>query len=203
MPGLAQQLNAPLRFVADGHTYSVGAVTLPSVTTLINGALVNYAGIPAAVLAHARDMGRAVHLATKLHDDGDLDEASLDPRIRPYLDAYLRFVAETDFKTHQSEQPLYHPKLLYAGTPDRAGMLDGALIVLDLKKMLVLSNWIGVQLAAYAELLRVNGCQVKKRYALSLRNDGTYRLREFKSVDDWPCFLALLAIVNWKEKYGR
>lgn len=202
MPCVAEQVNAPLRFVADTHTYSVGDTALPSVTSLIDGALVNYAGIPPAVLAHARDMGRAVHLATKLHDDGDLDEASLDPRLRPYLDAYLRFRAETDFETHLVEQPLYHPKLLYAGTPDRAGMLDRALIVLDLKKMLVLSSWIGTQLAAYAELLRVNGCKVKKRYALSLRADGTYRLREFRSVDDWPCFLALLALKNWQTKHG-
>jgi hypothetical protein len=74
--------------------------------------------------------------------------------------------------------------------------------VVDIKKMLRLGPVIGVQLAAYQELCRVNGHDVQARYGLGLRADGTYRLVPFNDKSDWPVFLSLLTLRNFKDKHG-
>lgn len=190
-------------FDPPSHTYRLGEAVLPSVTQLIDGALVSYAMVPPDVLEAARQMGLAVHRATELYDLADLDEASLDPQLRPYLEAYVRFRRETGFEPTAIEEQLYHPGLLYAGTPDRCGRMGGDLVVLDLKKMQVLNNWIGVQTSAYQELIGAHGRRPKRRFGLSLRKDGTYKLHEFTSRDDWPCFMSLLTLFNWKARHGN
>jgi len=70
---------------------------------------------------YGRDRGSFVHLACHYDDIGDLDEDTLDPEIKPYLDAYRRFKAESGFVVEQSETPMMSTKYLYAGTPDKIG----------------------------------------------------------------------------------
>ena len=89
-----------------------------------------------------------MHLATALFDRDDLDESTLDERLRGYLNAWIRFRSETGFKPELVEQKFHHPKLNYAGTPDRTGWIEGQYGVLDLKKMLTVPHWVGVQTAA-------------------------------------------------------
>jgi hypothetical protein len=124
MPWTALQLSAyclldtPVEFNEDGHVYTLDGARLPSVTGILqdegfidNRFFDNY----------SRDRGTYVHLATHLDDSGDLDEATVDPFIMPYLEAWRRFKKESGFVVEQSEISLASRAYSYAGTIDRIG----------------------------------------------------------------------------------
>ncbi|MCW5141090.1 PD-(D/E)XK nuclease family protein [Burkholderia cenocepacia] len=183
------------------HVYRVGTQRVPSVTQTL-APLVDYSKVPPAALERARQLGQAVHRMTELYDLDDLDTDDLAPELMPYLSAWMKFRAETGFVPDAIELQLYHPALRYAGTLDRTGLIRGRRAVVDIKKMLTLGPVIGVQLAAYQELLAKNDTPVDDRYGLGLRADGSYRLVPFADRNDWPVFLALLTLRNFKEKHG-
>jgi hypothetical protein len=183
------------------HLYTLDGKVLPSVTQIL-APLIDYSGVPPAVLERARRLGQAVHRMTELYDIDDLDMDNLAPELMPYLTAWIKFRAETGFTPEGIEEQHYHPALRFAGTLDRRGLIGGRPSVLDIKKMLVLGPIIGVQLAAYKELCIKKGLPVEDRYGLGLRNDGTYRLVPFTDKGDWPVFLSLLTIRNFEEKHG-
>jgi len=183
------------------HVYTVGTQRVPSVTQTL-APLVDYSQVPPAVLKRAQELGTAVHLMTELYDRDDLDTDNLSQELLPYLTAWMRFRAETGFVPELIEQRFHHPALRFAGTLDRTGIIGGRRAVLDIKKMLRLEPVVGVQLAAYKELCIKNGVHVEDRYGLGLRADGTYRLVPFKDTQDWPVFLSLLTLRNFKEKHG-
>jgi hypothetical protein len=190
-----------LNFDADAHEYSVGDAPVPGVTSVLTP-LIDFSMVPKDVLARAQQLGTAVHRMTELHDMNDLDEDSLSDELLPYLTAWRRFRAETGFEPELIEQRFFHPVLRYAGTLDRTGFIGGRRAVLDIKKMMVLGPVVGCQLAAYQELCKVNGHEVKDRYGLGLRKDGNYRLVAFKDPLDWSMFLSLLTMRNWRAKHG-
>jgi hypothetical protein len=183
------------------HVYTFGAQRVPSVTQTL-APLVDYSQVPPAALKRAQELGTAVHRMTELHDLDDLDTDSLSQELLPYLTAWMRFRAETGFVPELIEQRFHHPALGFAGTLDRTGVIGGRRAVVDIKKMLRLGPVIGVQLAAYKELCIKNGVHVEDRYGLGLRADGTYRLVPFKDPHDWPVFLSLLTLRNFKDKHG-
>ena len=86
----------------------------------------------------------------------------------------------------------------FAGTLDKLALLKDVPIVLDLKTG-VIQPWTAIQVAAYHIL--VNEPQ-RKRYAVQLNNDGSYRLQEFKDRSDRGVFLAALSTYTWKQKNG-
>lgn len=183
------------------HSYTVGAQRVPGVTATL-APLVDYSMIPKAVLERAQQLGTAVHRMTELFDLNDLDEEGLSDELLPFLTAWRKFRAETGFVPELIEKRFHHPALRYAGTLDRTGLISGRRALIDIKKMLTLGPVVGVQLAAYAELCRVNGHDVQDRYGLGLRKDGTYRLVPFTDKGDWPVFLSLLTLRNYKDKHG-
>jgi len=193
---------AELFFDPVEHAYTVSGRRLPSVTQTL-APLIDYSMVPKETLERARLLGQAVHRMTELYDLDDLDMDALDDELKPYLTAWIKFRAETGFVPETIEKRLYHPTLRFAGTPDRSGLISGRRAVVDVKKMLTLGPVIGIQLAAYQELYRVNGVTIEDRYALGLRADGTYRLQPFTDKGDWPVFLSLLTIRNWTEKNGH
>ncbi|MCP3709763.1 PD-(D/E)XK nuclease family protein [Paraburkholderia sp. CNPSo 3274] len=184
------------------HAYTVNGKRLPSVTQIL-APLVDYSMVPRDVLERAQKLGTAVHRMTELYDLDDLDMDCLADELVPYLTAWIKFRAESGFVPETIEKRLYHPSLRFAGTPDRSGLINGRRAVIDIKKMLTLGPVIGLQLAAYSELFAKNGTQIEDRYGLGLRADGTYRLVPFKDKGDWPVFLSLLTIRNWKDKNGQ
>ncbi|MEM5294208.1 hypothetical protein VSR82_07680 [Burkholderia sp. JPY481] len=190
-----------LTFDPVGHVYTVGTRRVPSVTQTL-APLVDYSAVPANVLKRAQDLGTAVHKMTELYDLDDLDMDNLSDELLPYLTAWIKFRAETGFVPELIEKRFYHPALGFAGTLDRTGLVSGRRSVIDIKKMLRLEPVVGVQLAAYKELCIKNGVDVQDRYGLGLRADGTYRLVPFTDKGDWPVFLSLLTLRNFKEKHG-
>lgn len=187
-----------LEFIEEGHVYLLDGVEIPSVTQII-APLYDFAGISAARMEYASARGKAVHRATELYDMDDLDEAALDPVIFSYLEAWKRFKSENKVEITGMEQMLHNEKHSYAGKFDRTAVFDGGKWLLDIKATAALTPAIGVQLAGYGGLL--DGTE--RRGAVQLKPDGTYRLQEYTSRSDWPTFLSLLTIYNWRKNNGK
>jgi hypothetical protein len=149
----------------------------------------------------ARDRGTALHLATALVDDRDLDRSSLDPSIVGCVEAYEKFLSEMAPTILATEEAVEHLAFRYCGTLDRRVILTTApdfhrAGVLDLKRGGP-APWHPVQLSAYANCL--TGPQVK--WNLYLSETGRYRLVEHPATDGaWWVFKAALTLHNWRKK---
>jgi hypothetical protein len=188
-----------LTFDAATHTYRDDLGVVPGVTQVLRP-LVDFSRIPRDVLAAKADLGTRVHLACELDDDDDLDEASVQDDVAPYLTAYRRFRAEARPVVLASEQRVFSAAHRYAGTLDRVLHLDGAHILVDLKTCITTPSSAGPQTAAYLHALA--DPTVTRRAALRLRSDGTYRLDPLTDPNDFSTFLGCLAVYRHLEKHA-
>lgn len=195
-----------LHFDESAHRYTLGNRVLPSVTQ-ITSTIAPLFGISREVLEAKADLGTAVHLAAQFYDEGDLDADSLPEAVGPYLRAYARFLDEARPTWTHIESRVCAPELGYAGTLDRVGFLPGlrgvkpaALCLVDLKATYRIAPVYGVQTALYA---RAFDGDVKHRFALQLKPDGTYRLEEFRDPSDLSVGLAALTLMNWRARHAE
>ena len=198
-----------LTFDEMSHTYRWNDVVVPSVTQVlrfIDG--MEHAPVDRVMVAGIR--GTLVHKATEVYDKGGTP--TLVDETRPYFEAYLAFLSDyrnelgTKGQRWESiEERLIHPLLQYAGTADRVGVIYGERAVLDIKTSARLAPAVGAQLAGYRAALnerRVKKDRVIRRYALQLRRDGKYDLREYSDDQDMHIFRACLDIYRWREANG-
>lgn len=193
------------------HEYRWDGRVVPSVTQVLKGS-----GFidDQWFTEDARMRGSAVHLAIELLEEGALDWSTVDERILPHLAAYEAFRREMNFRPILVEEKGYHPIYGYAGRPDCPGVLNGKLAVVDLKTG-ARQNWMGLQLAAYAELLEYLPAysetlerfedipkQKPERYVLELNGSGRYRLHRYNDREDFKTFLAALHCLNWRQRRG-
>lgn len=183
-----------LTFDEPTHTYKVGGVPMPSVTTVLDDVVPLFDKVPFAVLERARQIGTAVHHATALDDLGLLDEASLHPIVMPYVVQWRIFSREAAVRWDLIEHRDYHRRYRYCGTLDRAGRFFKKRGVLDLKTGYE-SLLVGPQTSAYDEMIEYGG----ERHVLYLSPDG-YRLEMCNGAGDWPDFLGCLRTYNLKRK---
>ena len=191
-----------LEFDEAKHEYRLEGALLPGVTQILKP-LQDFSAVPEDILERSANFGTAVHLATALWDQNDLDMDSLDTAIVPYLEAWKRFCDETKITFEAIEAQVVSKKYRYAGTLDRIGFLNGKPTVIDIKTGLT-NPVIGVQLAGY--LVGWNETHVLKttrRASVSLRKDGSYRLDFWDDKSDWATFLSLLQIHNWQLAHSR
>lgn len=181
------------------HTYRVDGHVTPSVTQILR-VIDDLSKIPAEYLERARVLGTAVHRATELFDLHDLDEASLDPMIVPYLEAWKRFRLETGFVVEAVESRLHHAVYGYCGTLDRRGVLHGKRVVIDIKSGELYPSH-GPQTAAYQKAdEHMTGAPIEARYVVQLTDTGRYSLQPMKDATDWSTFLAALTIHRFKAR---
>ena len=187
-------------FDEEKHIYTLDDVELDSVT----GILTAEGFIDTRFYDEwSRTRGSYVHEATHLYDRGELDEDALDPQLRPYLDAWIRFKEEARFRVLRSEEPVFHPILFYAGTPDKTGFFDEKLVaIIDIKSGKA-ESWAAVQTAGYAGILEARNKARFKRFALELREDATYKLIPHEDRQDTAIWLSALAVHNWKKNNLR
>lgn len=194
--------------VFDGatHRYTFGGLALPSVTHILKrvGVSRRWDDIPREILEAKRLLGQAVHVAAHYYDEGTLDPQTLDPRVEPYLQAWIDFRDRTGFTPALLETPLQHPGLLIAGTIDRAGYFakfadaDPAdLHTVDLKCGDPEDAGARWQTAAYAELLSVSlaptssfhqplKLRMLPRYSVQLLATGKFKLHAYReTLQDW------------------
>jgi hypothetical protein len=145
------------------------------------------------------ERGRLIHLCTEYEDRNELDWDTVDTQITGYVQAYVTFKKDTGFQPTIIEKPMVHPRLWYAGKPDKIGPLNRILALIDLKSGAP-AKVDPLQGAAYFELAIANGIPVKKVFDLYLKNDGTYKLEPILNPKQLlPVFLAALKITEWRE----
>ena len=151
----------------------------------------------------ARDRGTAVHLATELHDRGELDETKPwgDEKAHGRLAAYKRFLRECNVKILAIEVEVLHPVLFYVGHLDRLVEINGLRGIMDIKPP-GKSKWHGVQLAAYQAAAEGGARAWPHRWNLYLGDDD-YRLHPWNKPEHaihWSVFRAALTITQFKEQ---
>lgn len=172
-----------LTFDDEKHEYWDDGIKLPSVTEICRFA---HGGIYESVQPHLRDAaarrGTMIHeLCTQFDIDGEVE---CPPELAGYLKAYADF--KRDYRVREW---IWFEKMVggnaygYAGTLDRAGMVEGALTILDIKtgskidKLLLLAQLCGYKNAA--ELER----PIERLMGLQLKRDGKYRVYDFPFSD--------------------
>lgn len=169
---------ARLIFYDESHSYTVDGQELPSVSELtrfISREL--YSDINQTVLDRAADRGTRVHKVTEALDK--YGEAECDDDILPYLQAYLEFRKKHKCEWQHIEKAMYHPDLLYAGTLDRIGTMDGENVILDIKTTSQIHTVsVTAQLTLYKMMAEANGFEVTKLYVIQLKKTGKPVLKE-------------------------
>ena len=188
-----------LEFDPIQHVYSIQGRAIPGVTSILKEAGLCYYPPNAD---DARLLGKNVHEAIHLLDtpeEGELDPSTMDPAWLPYLEQYTRFKEQTGFQVTHSEIPLYEDVLLFAGTEDKIGTINGVLSLVDIKTGSP-AKWHICQLAAYKHLAIRAKIPVQKCFNLYL-TPTTYKLREASYQDlarGWDAFCAALTIYQFK-----
>jgi len=192
-----------LTFEEETHTYRLDGVVVPSVTQVLDGLLTDYSKVPKHILEHAQQRGTAVHKATELYLQDDLDEASLDPEVAPYFYQFVKWYKQSGFKVEHSELLVYSEKYRYAGALDLFGKLAKSNALIDLKTSRALMPSTGPQLSAYWEAFkeRTKTKLKPKRFGLHLQPDR-YELVPMNDTGDFSMFLSCLAIQKWRKKHG-
>ncbi len=200
-------MSTELTFDAKTHTYTTAkGVVVPSVTQVI-APLIDYSMVSQELLALAAERGDAVHKATWLDDQNDLEESSIDEVVFPYLYAWRKFRRDKcEWSVFQGERWVYSKEHGYAGTLDRLFQMNPRFKDLALTEIKTTSQILpatGVQLAGYnialpPEIKR----HITKRFVVQLRADGEYRLEEFTDQTDFATFHSLLSITHWKKRHA-
>lgn len=187
-------MSAVLQFDEAAHRYTFEGRELISVTQ----ALTEAGFIDGRwYTEEAAQRGTDVHTAVQLHHAGTLDDDSLDVTLRPFVAAYQRFLEESGFVAAANEERICDPAAGYAGTLDLRGQFprfSQGIDVIDIKTGAI-PSWVGYQTAAYARVLPAS---IKRRWALNLRADGTYRLEPLMARTDERVFLAALTVAQAK-----
>jgi len=194
-----------LQFDPDSHTYRVGGVVVPNVTSILEGVgISDYSRLAWDVRDRALRRGIAVHEATRYDDENDLDWNTLDASLRGYVEAWRRFRQETQFKPELIEHRGYNPTYGYAGTLDRLGAFPaGDKWIIDIKTG-TMPWWVSIQLAAYAAFFEEP--RSYRRMAVALKSDGTYQVQEFPGKqwqEEFNIFLAALTVMRAKQERSR
>lgn len=184
--------------IAHRYTLPDGRV-VPSVTQILaaTGISADFEAIGARsafareVLEAKRDLGTAVHADCHAWDDQDLDVEAVHLDVRPYLDAWIAFRANTGFAPEQRERIVYHPGLFYCGTLDAYGRIkSGKRILVDIATGDPAHSAKQYQTAAYAAASDEH--QTDERWAVQLTPDNgvPYRIHVYSDWSDFGKFSA-------------
>jgi len=193
-----------LEFTEETHRYEWDGKWVVSVTQALEP-LNDYGGIPDWIMRQAAARGTAVHLITEYYDNGMLGD--YPDELEPYLAAWEKFLAETEFEIEQVENRVYHPLYQFAGCIDRVGSFPQIKkqpkAILDIKTTAKLMPQAGPQLAAYLEAYNLTNKEepATQRWVCQLKDDGSYILKQHKDKADLSTFLSCLNITRWKENH--
>ena len=194
---------AKLIFYDDTHRYTVDGEEVPSVseiTRFLSREL--YGEVMQYILDNAAERGTKIHKATEALDK--FGTVEIEDDIGPYLQAYVSFLKDHKPEWEKIEWSVCND-LLYAGTVDRYGTMDGKKVIVDIKSTGTITRGHRVLYTAAQNLYR---CAVEKEkpvealYILQLKKDGTYRLYELPIDDALPtaCLVMHNAFKRQKKK---
>ena len=193
------ELNPETHIYKDTETGRI----IPGVTDNIEDAgLSDFSRVDPDILKRSQAFGKAVHLTTALYDEDDLDMDSLDPALKPCLEAWIKFKKDMGFIIDEVEQIVYSKRYDYAGTYDRIGYMAEVKALIDIKTGTSLPKTIALQTSAYMEAYnegKKRDERIKRRLVIQLLENGAYKMQEYKERSDFSVFLACLNIRNWKK----
>ena len=165
-----------LEFYDKSHVYELDGDRIPCVSDLcrfIHKEI--YKDAPLWQMEAAADRGTKVHAATEALDK--TGRAEIEDSYLPYLQAYAQFRQEHEVQWELIEYADYHPELMYAGTIDRYGLVDGYRTLVDLKTTYrVYKPLCGASLNLYRLILEARQKAVERLMIIHLKKDGTYKL---------------------------
>lgn len=198
-------LDSGLVFDHGEHIYYHAKTQVPSPTMLFSEEeLCDLSDVPEDRLVWKAGLGKAVHFACHLLDINDL--GAIDDQIKPYLEAYKKFKADTGFIPAYSEQILYSKKWRYATTLDRQGFFSwkgkSGESIIELKCTASMFPTVGPQTASHQIAFEeVAGIKIKYRYAVQLLKTADYKVHEYSDPQDHTTFLSALHLHHWKVKH--
>ena len=199
---------ALLTFDEAAHRYVLDGLTLPSVTQVLKGAgLISFDGIPWATLERKRQLGTLVHKVTEIFDRGeDLSEYDIPDEVMQYVEGYANFRNDCSFFPERIEHRMMGEisGMKFGGTLDRAGEINGAPHIIELKTCYTKSPVWGVQMFGYAWALAGEKWNRYHRAAVQLSPAVTrgYRIHSYDDPTDSQVFQSALALVTWKQNKG-
>jgi hypothetical protein len=160
-------------FKEDTHEYFVAGKRIPSVTEILDKVL--FLPQQNIYTEESTLRGKAVHLACQFYDEKCLNEESIDPKIKPYFEAYKSFLNDYRPEWVEIEKRYYNKTYGYCGTIDRLGKCFKQLILTDLKSGMIKEKT-EFQLNAYLRTNEEMFKNVDKISALHLMNTGKYKM---------------------------
>jgi ATP-dependent exoDNAse (exonuclease V) beta subunit len=202
-----------ITFVPDTHEYfDASGQRVPSVTQVLQAAgLIDFSGVPSAILLAAQARGTRVHKAAHYLTENALDWASVDESERGYVEACALFLSTAQFEVLGQERRLFHRVHRYAGTCDIIGWWGGRPAVADYKTGNPNDVAADIQLAAYAEALRsdlpiewldASATTPIERVSVRLFKDGRFSAELYPDSRDFSIFLACLTVMREQERRG-
>lgn len=182
-------------FDEENHRFLVAGERWPSITqTLAEEGFIDTRWFTKV----SRDRGNHIHRIIHWHLTGELDEDSIDPLLWPYFEAWLRFERDTGFQSTETETPRISELYRFGGIPDSIGLLNGQEVILE-RKSGAAPRWVALQLAAQEILCE----RPLPRFALRLKQNGQYDLKQYQDRRDRGVFLSALACWWWKHEGGN
>jgi hypothetical protein len=189
------------QFVPEEHAYLRSGVRIPSVTQILEAVgLVDYSHIPDSVLERKAEIGTAAHAACHYYDENDLDLGTIAPEVSPYVAAWMKFRAETNFTPELVEYRgiATVDGMEYGFTLDRVGQFQGRRHLLDIKCTAAVEISWGPQTAAYEM-----ATGALPRMAVHLKPNGNYSLVPLNDVKDYQVFKWSLGLIHWMRMKGK
>ena len=119
---------------SENHKYFLDDIEVPGVTSVINEFLPkDFSKVNPDVLRRSIEFGIAVHSALTFLEQGDLDEATLDPEIQSRVWNWLYMKELCGIEIDACAQQFHSKKHVYAGEVDFIGTQAGTPCVFDLK----------------------------------------------------------------------
>ena len=193
-----------LLFVPETHEYRTpDGVSVPSVTQILRGVGVSadFKAVAPGTLEYRRQLGTAVHADCHAYDDNDLDWATVDVRVKPYVEAWCQFREAKALRAIHRERRVFHAIRYYCGTLD--GIFetpDGQRVLIDIKTGNPDDAAAHLQTAAYqaAYSLEHPGERITARWSVQLQPElrMPYRIHEYRDFHDFRTFEACVCVFH-------
>lgn len=195
--------NLKLEFDTVNHVYRLGGDIIPSVTQILSAeGLFDYIGVPEESMEAARIFGSAVHMACELWDRGTLDISTLSAPLVPYLDAWKKFISDFKPVINQEwiEKYICSYQHRFGTIPDRVWSINNKLTDIEIKSVTTMQKATGIQLAGQCIAIAENLGKVRQRWAVQLKDNGTYKLYTYDNSADETIFVSCLNVFRWKRE---
>lgn len=148
------------------------------------------------LLKESGKKGTAIHDHIDFLHDNKKHPDKIPDEYKGYYQAAADCILDNDIKPILKEQVVSHPLYKYAGRFDLYAEMWGRKVLIDYKTSNSIHHTYGLQLVAYATVLKLMGYTVDAMYILHLKENGDYAIIKY----DYPLevFLDVLKVFNWK-----